>query len=270
MADLAPNQLVLAVEKTTVEALLYDLIKPMSGRSRIVNSSGSVASFTVDVDYNVHDLAVRLHSPLIVFDKFEIDTTFYVRVTINFNGLYDKLPLPPRCFRACIPFTDICYEKCINFGSLTVSIPIPISFNVSGTYRPGVNVSDGEFSVFPEVVSVTPFVIDPVRLIERICAAIASVLPWPLNRVAEKICDAFASIFDFFVNALVKALNDFVIDFFDATGGWIGLRLRGLKLLKLPRKVFPGTTIPVQLNDLTAAINSADELDVEVIVLPAT
>lgn len=275
MTDLAPNELVIAVRGDAAAAALTRLIKGISGQSTLFRRTGPVGDFEVDLAYSVYDVSLRFHSPLIVFDKLIIDTTFYIHVGIDWNGLYDSISiLPPRCIKICVPFTSWCYTKCINLGTSSFTIPVPISFNAAGTYQPSVDTSADEFTIYPNVVSITPFIIDPVRIIQRLCAGIASLLPWPLSIIADKFCDLFASIFGFFEDALVVALNNLVTAFFDATGGWMGLQIRQLKLYSLSRHAFPGTgvggtlLIPAQLDNLEADINSADELQADVLVLP--
>jgi len=277
MADLAPNQVCIAINASTATEVLTRLIKNINGQGVLLNSSGRVGQFAITVAYAVRDVVVSFHSPLMVFDSFKIDTTFYVDVKVDFNGLYDTIPvpLPPRCLEACVPFTDWCVTTCLDLGSIEFTIPIPISFNLAATYRPRVEPSDDEFIVYPELVSPPIFLIDPVRIVERVCHALGDQFPWPLSLAADKICDVFGDVFGFFEDALATALNEFVKLFFDATGGWIGVQLKFIKLYHLKRHAFPGSghgqipLIPVQLNDLQIAINSADELEARFLVLPA-
>lgn len=277
MTDLAPNQLVVALQGQTACAALERVLLAISGSGNLFHRAGPIGSFDVDLSYSVYDTRVRFQHPLIVFDKLGVDTTFYVRVRVDFNGLYDSipLPLPPRCWKVCVPFTDWCAEKCIDLGSLSFTVPVPISFNAAGTYRPNIDTRPDEFVVYPEVISITPFLIDPVRIIDRVCHAMADLLPWPLSLIAGSLCNVFASVFGFFEDAIVQALNALVADFFSATGGWVGLKLKGVELYKLERHSFPGTgtasvpLIPAELSNLEANINSADELQVDAIILPA-
>src|SRR5262249_50083849 len=231
------------------------------------------AQLNVDVGYSVYDVDVRFHHPLIVFDKFKIDTTFYITAHLDFNALYDEVKkhiwLPPRCIKLCVPFTNWCYEKCIDLGGISVTVPpIPISLNLAATYKPAVDDLADEFVIYPELVSPPVFIIDPVRIAERICEALASVLPWPLSNIADKFCQLFGSIFGLFEDVLAKAINILVTKFFDATGGWIGVPLRFIKIYRLDKHKFPGTNILVQLSTLEPQINSADELEARVLVHP--
>jgi hypothetical protein len=275
MSELASNQAVIAVDAGTATALLTKVIKNINGQKLLLNSSGSTGQFSITLFYQVTDVVLRFHSPLIVFDALKIDTTFLVNATVDLNKVYDAIPfLPPRCIEACVPFTDWCVTTCFDLPTISFPLPVPLSFNLAAVYRPRVKTSDDEFIGYPEIDSVPAFLVDPVAILERVCHALGERFPWPLSLAAEKICDLFGQIFGFFEDQLAAALNILVTAFFDATGGWIGAQLTSIKLFHLNRHVFPGSgqgqipAIPVQLNNLEVSINSADELQASFVVLP--
>jgi hypothetical protein len=276
----------LGVNEAAACATLKNAVLDIGGdHVRLFDSSGPLGSFEVDLSYSIYAVSVHLEPAnvgkkqgLIVFDRLGVDTTFFVKATINLNAIWDNfpLPLPPRCIKVCVPFTSWCYSKCIDLGSPSFSLPgIPISFDAAGVYRPGTLETADDLIVYPEVDSITPFVIDPNRILERVCAAIAGLLPWPLSLVSSRFCDIFGSLFGLFEDAVARAVNELVVEFFKETGGWVGPQLKGVHLLDLSRHYFPGTGngaipfIPVNLTNFEVFVNSAKELDVRLIVLSA-
>lgn len=278
----------LAVSGTALSAVLQSTLMGLQGaRKNILDTSGAGVHFKIDFAYAVHDVDVSIkYSPtnsagIIEFDEFEIDLTFCLYLDINFNDLYDALesilPLPPRCITGCVPFTDICATVCLDLGEVGFwlpALPQP-SVNLAALYQPAIDETPDAYIVYPQIDTPPVLIIDTGRMIDRYCHAIADELPWPLSKVSGAICDVFDKVFEFFEDLLGKIINDIEKKFFDDTGLWIGVKIKAIKLFELDRHKFPGTgtsasnpAIPVQLNQLEELVNSSDELEIRVLVLP--
>jgi hypothetical protein len=279
---LQSSELVVAATGTAVARVLEAFLRTVQGDAKVFDTPEECgAQFHLDVAYQIRSASVSLEHPHFVFRDLAIDTTFNFRVNLDFSKLYDciasLLPLPPRCIKLCVPFTHVCWQKCINLGSVTIPVPVPLSFNGAGLYIPQIETAGDEYHVYPEVSAVTPLFLDVGRIIQRLCDDIASIFPWPLSMVAGGLCDIFGKIF----GLVERLLNGLAVDFekliFDATGGWVGVKLRFLVLLHLPKTKLPGTgtgpsnpAIPIYVDNALVAVNQANELEVSAFLHPAT
>lgn len=270
-----------------MEKVLERFLPTIQGSEPVFDVGKCGLRVQLRIDYDITDVDVELKSPFIIFHDLEIDTTWKFRITIDFNDLYEclrhVLPLPPRCVKVCVPFTDWCYEKCLNLGSVGFTLPVPLSFDLTANYKLGVEIkqnSDGEdeFHVFPEIATIPIILIDAGRINERICQAVAGALPWPLSIIAGKLCSVFGQVFDVIEDAVSDIARQLQELLFHNSNGWLTIKLKFVPILKLPVDRFPGVGkkndpkdpfLPVHLVDLSVEVNSADELDIHVRVLPA-
>ncbi|HKQ49879.1 MAG TPA: hypothetical protein VJZ71_17530 [Phycisphaerae bacterium] len=274
--QLQANEIVIAATGPAIKRVLDPfLIHDVYGSKIVFDKNGCGLYARLIIDYDITQADVRLQHPHFVFEDLELDLTLRFRFRIDFGELYDclrrHLPLPPRCIKLCIPFTNKCWRKCIPLGSASVNVPIPLSFDLTGLYIPKVEPIPGQdkYRVYPELSSISPLFLDVGRTIERICHAIADVLPWPLDMVAHLLCTVFGQVFDFLEDAINWLAVNLTKLLFDKTGGWIGLHLRFAPLLEFDKYRLPGTgtspanpAIPLLVEEPSAAVNTANELDV--------
>jgi len=278
---LNPNEVVIAIRKASTENLLTHILESISGANPVFNVSKCGLGCSLSISYQVREVQLHLATPEIVVDTLNLDTTLQFQLSLDFSNLYDCLssilPLPPRCLTLCIPFTNICATKCLDLGSIGLPVAIPLSFSLSGLYELKEEVvidDDGQpyWHVYLQIDFITPLVLDVARTIQRICDAIASELPWPLSIVAGDLCSVFGQVFDVLENAINTLAVELTDLFFKATGGWVGIQLKFAPIYKLRQNAVPGTSnpaIPALINSLTSVINSANELDVRFLLMPA-
>jgi hypothetical protein len=278
---LANNQIVLATKKATTEQLLMRVLTSVSGTQPLFKVSACGVGCALQISYEIREAKLRLESPRIVVDELNLDTTLKFQISLDFSSLYDclsgVLPLPPRCITICIPFTHICWSKCLDLGNVSFPLDIPLSFSLAGLYKPRAeivvdNTGTRYWHIYPELLFITPLLIDVGRTLQRICDAVANELPWPLSMIAGELCGVFFRVVHVIqdrMSAIAVELTDLL---FKATTGWIGLQLKFVPLYKLRADAVPGTTnpmIPAVIDSLTASVNGSNELDVRFLLLPA-
>lgn len=276
MKNLQSNQILGAIDKRTVEAKLRPMLLDINGDEKVVDENRCGIRLRAFVRFDVTEVDVKLQSPYIVFDDFEIDVWPGLRLDIDLNELWDCL-LFGRCYEVCIPGTNICAKKCFDIGSASTGrVEIPTPIDLTGLYKPSIYSKDDKYIIYPELDFIAnPILIDVDRMIELLCAKLSQLLPWPLSKILEEICETFAGLIDFIEDFLSHVAVDLAIWLFEKTDGWIGIKLKFVSLYEIDQNKFPGTgtsptnpAIPVRIEfvEKPSIINSADELQLSFFV----
>lgn len=255
----------IAVSQGGVNQLVQDLL----GSAHFTKSdSGSWGPFTASysVTASVSGGTVELvDTPiqLIRVHDFNVSASASVSVGFDLGNILPQICIPPVQMCVDIPFIGhVCTPQfCIPWPSVSVSLTIPLSLNISADF--GIAVRDGG-STWDVVLLVYPFslVIDPTPTINAILSAVEAQVDSVLNGIP-----LIGSLIADLVNAVIGALQSVI----SAIAGAIDALIHEVILLiDLFSPTIPVTLISFQKVEVVLPAGGPGDPDVDITLASLT